>query len=109
MIQVYTNKENYQYDLHSLIKAFYPERDVKVHGLEQISRAEERGRITVSFEEKALHVVLAVQGGKVRVYDNPIETDEEEGTGVHLYKMHASWHYIVTCVTIQAEHCPGAI
>ena len=58
MIQVYTNKENYQYDLHSLIKAFYPERDVKVHGLEQISRAEERGRITVSFEEKALHVVL---------------------------------------------------
>ena len=86
MIQVYTNKENYQYDLHSLIKAFYPERDVKVHGLEQISRAEERGRITVSFEEKALHVVLAVQGGKVRVYDNPIETDEEEGTGVHLYK-----------------------
>ena len=44
MIQVYTNKENYQYDLHSLIKAFYPERDVKVHGLEQISRLEERGR-----------------------------------------------------------------
>ena len=108
MIQVYTNKENYQYDLHSLIKAFYPERDVKVHGLEQISRAEERGRITVSFEEKALHVVLAVQGGKVRVYDNPIETDEEEGTGIYI-KMHASWHYIVTCVTIQAEHCPGAI
>ena len=33
MIQVYTNKENYQYDLHSLIKAFYPERDVKVHVL----------------------------------------------------------------------------
>lgn len=86
MIQVYTNKENYQYDLHSLIKAFYPERDVKVHGLEQISQAEGHGRITVSFEEKALHVVLAVQGGKVRVYDNPIETDEEEGTGVHLYK-----------------------
>ena len=41
MIQVYTNKENYQYDLHSLIKAFYPERDVKVHGLEQISRSGE--------------------------------------------------------------------
>lgn len=32
MIQVYTNKENYQYDLNALIKAFYPEHEVRVSG-----------------------------------------------------------------------------
>ena len=30
MIRVFTNKESFQYDLHSLIKAFYPEQEVKV-------------------------------------------------------------------------------
>ena len=30
MIKIYTNKESFQYDLHSLIKAFYPEQEVKV-------------------------------------------------------------------------------
>ena len=109
MIQVYTNKENYQYDLHSLIKAFYPERDVKVYGLEQISRAEERGRITVSFEEKALHVVLAVQAARSEYMTIPLKPMRKKEPACIYIKMHASWHYIVTCVTIQAEHCPGAI
>lgn len=35
MINVYTNRANYQYDLHALIKAFYPEHDVKVLELAQ--------------------------------------------------------------------------
>lgn len=30
MLKVFINKENYQYDVHSLVKAFYPEEEVKV-------------------------------------------------------------------------------
>ncbi|MDE7477417.1 MAG: coproporphyrinogen dehydrogenase HemZ, partial [Lachnospiraceae bacterium] len=31
MINVYTNRENYQYDLHALLKSFYPEHEVRVY------------------------------------------------------------------------------
>ncbi len=31
MINVYTNKENYQYDVHALLRSFYPEHDVNVY------------------------------------------------------------------------------
>lgn len=36
MIKVYTNRVNYQYDLNAIIKAFYPEHDVKVIDIAQI-------------------------------------------------------------------------
>ena len=85
MIQVYTNKENYQYDLHSLIKAFYPEQDVKVSSVEQDNK-QENDTITVLFLEKALHVELAVNDAETLSYDNPIDIEDAEGTGVHLYK-----------------------
>ena len=53
MIKVYTNKENYQYDLHSLIKAFYPEQDVKVYDENALCSENEGnpsdGRVTVRF------------------------------------------------------------
>ena len=47
MIQVYTNKENYQYDLNALIKAFYPEHEVRVSGAmdSKIGRASCRERV----------------------------------------------------------------
>ena len=33
MIRIYTNRENYQYDLHALFKAFYPEQEVRAYGV----------------------------------------------------------------------------
>lgn len=82
MIQIYTNKENYQYDLHSLVKAFYPEQDVKVCSEEHLGK----GGILVHFEEKLLHVELTVDEERTGCYENPIEAGAEAQTGVGLYK-----------------------
>ena len=41
MIRVYTNRINYQYDLHALIKAFYPEHDIRTMDIAQYSVEED--------------------------------------------------------------------
>ena len=53
MILVQTNKENFQYDIHSLTKAFFPEQDVKVVGLETDSEnmTDMSGKIEIVLEE----------------------------------------------------------
>lgn len=91
MIQVLTNKVNYQYDLHSLVKAFYPEQEVKVLDID--SKPDDKeiyGMIKVSFDHEALYVELAVNKQAAKKYDNPIPSvDVEQAddiTGVHLYK-----------------------
>ena len=30
MITVQLNRQNFEYDIHSLVKAFYPEQDVRI-------------------------------------------------------------------------------
>ncbi len=47
MIKIYTNREQYQYDLHALFKAFYPEQEVRVYGLCGQGEREEIGRAHV--------------------------------------------------------------
>lgn len=39
MLEVYCNKPNFEYDIHSLVKAFYPKEDVKVLVSEEICEA----------------------------------------------------------------------
>lgn len=70
MIKVFTNKENFQYDLHSLIKAFYPEQEVKVEeasALDDMSvsewmkeNTEKNCKIVVRFLQDNMEVCLAV-------------------------------------------------
>jgi oxygen-independent coproporphyrinogen-3 oxidase len=73
MIKVYTNKENYQYDLHSLIKAFYPEHDVKVFD-ESLKEDSDIDIITVRFLDNKMETIFDIKGN-VKNYTN--EYDKE--------------------------------
>lgn len=87
MIQVLTNRENYQYDLHSLIKAFYPGEDVKVLSDRTVFSRDGKW-ITVDFFDSSMQVILCID--KEQHFDNQFKakdiTGEDERTGVHLYK-----------------------
>jgi oxygen-independent coproporphyrinogen-3 oxidase len=85
MIKVYTNKENYQYDLHSLIKAFYPEHDVKVMGLEEACEndmgEEPVGAVTVQFWGDRLEMTVDIDGRQkdyTNIYDNNGEVTKSD-------------------------------
>ena len=56
MINVYTNRENYQYDLHALLKSFYPEHDVRVYAAEvQEEHQDSENRVIVQlFHDRCL-------------------------------------------------------
>lgn len=74
MIKVYTNKENYQYDLHSLIRAFYPEQEVKVY--DEAAFHEEQvsdNWITVRFLADRIEAVFAI--GTVKEYTTIYKND----------------------------------
>ena len=89
MIKIYTNKENYQYDLHSLVKAFFPEHEVKViSGITDV----EDGKLDyaqVIFYEDKIEVALSVDG-EVKTYTNQLAIQVgqvlDTQTGVHYDK-----------------------
>lgn len=66
MIKVFTNKENYQYDLHSLIKAFYPHKDIKVLNISESKSqsGSEENTIVVEFYEDRLDICIDVVDNK---------------------------------------------
>ena len=88
MIKVYTNKENYQYDLHSLIKAFYPEQDVKVYDesvlcSEQSSEDEGNpldGRVPVRVLSDRMETVFEIGTAKqyTSVYKNDTDVTKNQ-------------------------------
>ncbi len=88
-MKVFTNNEKFQYDLHSLIKAFYPEQDVKVFDMEQES---ERGAsyVKVLLEEQSMKVELQVDNSAKADYTCEFTKEQvkgaDEATGVALYK-----------------------
>lgn len=73
MIKVYTNRENYQYDLHALIKAFYPDQEVKVFG-EDSYQEQENGWASIRFLEDKMETVFAMC--KVKEYTNLYKKDQ---------------------------------
>jgi len=84
MIKIFTNKENFQYDLHSLIKAFYPEQEVKV--IQEGEPQADDQYVEVIFSDEKIEVMLAanINGGK-KQYTNLLEVDNcDEVTGVFL-------------------------
>ena len=90
MIKVFTNNEKFQYDLHSLIKAFYPEQDVKVQDITEAGEDAEAGTVKVLLETDRMSVVLHVEDGKKveKTHDFAQEQVQgaDEATGVALYK-----------------------
>ena len=61
MINVYTNRENYQYDLHALLKAFYPEHDVRVYHESAMNGQEDSdSRVIIRFSDGGMELVLDI-------------------------------------------------
>ena len=89
MIKIYTNKENYQYDLHSLVKAFFPEHEVKViSGITDVEEGELYYAQVIFYEDK-IEVALSVNG-EVKSYTNQLAIQVgqvlDTQTGVHYDK-----------------------
>lgn len=64
MFAVEINRENYEYDVHSLVKAFWPEENVKVltPGTKPEKRAEARDDLRISIQLKEKGAVLRMDG-----------------------------------------------
>ena len=54
MIQVQLNKADFEYDIHSLVKAFYPQHDVLVKAAEREEFPKSLFHLTVIYREKEL-------------------------------------------------------
>ena len=86
MLQVFINKENYQYDVHSLVKAFYPEKDVKVvpENEEKISTTVFEQGIRIWFKEAEVKVSACVEDKGFKQYTESL-AEADFGTPA-LYK-----------------------
>ncbi len=92
MINVYTNRENYQYDLHALVKSFYPEHDVRVcaeqllpqqtdkTGNEKIQEQDNSKQVIVHLVDDSMKVVFDIDGRKEysHTYENCTDVIKKE-------------------------------
>ena len=81
MINVYTNRENYQYDLHALLKSFYPEHDVRVYAAEvQEEHQDSENRVIVQLFHDSMRVILDIGVRKeyVHTYKNDTDVTKKE-------------------------------
>ena len=80
MIKIYTNRENYQYDLHAMFKAFYPEQEVRVYG-ESVPDEKESGigRVVIYFYERKIEAVFDIDREKqyTNIYKNDTSVTKE--------------------------------
>lgn len=77
MINVYTNRENYQYDLHALLKSFYPEHDVRVYNeSEQNSQEDDGCKVIIRLLDDKMELVLDIDNRKeyTHTYKNDTNT-----------------------------------
>lgn len=87
MINVYTNRENYQYDLHALVKSFYPEQEVRVSAEQLKPRETDRAvnetmqeqdnskQVAVYLADNSMKVVLDIDGRKEYSHTFEYDTD----------------------------------
>ncbi len=68
MIVVHINKENFEYDLHSLVKAFYPKEKVSVFAGEKKLKEEASQEFFVEYKESSIAIRLSEElQGEVEV------------------------------------------
>ena len=87
MINVYTNRENYQYDLHALVKSFYPEQEVRVSAEqlkpqetdravnETMQEQDNSKQVAVYLADNSMKVVLDIDGRKEYSHTFEYDTD----------------------------------
>lgn len=85
MLAVKINKPQFEYDIHSLVKAFYPGEDVKVVCLEEIESTEGLPEITIDFRQNSVVMTLVTGAGPRKAFSvSEISADEisySEGAG----------------------------
>lgn len=75
MIHVYTNRENYQYDLHALLKSFYPEHDVRVYReSERDIRKDGGSQVIIRLLDDRMELILDIDGRKEYVHTYKSDT-----------------------------------
>lgn len=76
MIHVYTNRENYQYDLHALLKSFYPEHDVRVYAAEaQEEHQDDEKQVIIQLFNDSMNIILDIDVRKEYVHTYKNDTD----------------------------------
>lgn len=87
MLAVIVDTEKLDYDIHSLVKAFYPEETVKVFspGTEQKKKEEQGGSpfMRILLQDAGPEIIFSKEG-KVKEY--PLSLPQKEGTGRQLGK-----------------------
>ena len=82
MIHVYTNRENYQYDLHALLKSFYPEHDVRVYAAEaQEEHQDDEKQVIIQLFNDSMNVILDIDVRKEYVHTYKNDSDLCDYTG----------------------------
>ena len=82
MIAVILNEEKYAYDIHSLVKAFYPEQDVKVfvQGEKKLESGDGLPAFFIRFEKERIEIRTRIQGAQESAPDGGAGT-MSEGAG----------------------------
>ncbi len=87
MINVYTNRENYQYDVHALLKSFYPEHDVRVYNGSELNTREDNGsHVIIRILDDRMEMTLAIDDRKeyVHTYKNDADVIKKQSK-LYLY------------------------
>ena len=61
MIEVIVNRPSFEYDIHSLVKSFFPREDVQIH-VQDTFTEDTALRISVEFTDETVSVCLMEQG-----------------------------------------------
>lgn len=63
MIEVIVNRPSFEYDIHSLVKSFFPREDVQIH-VQDTFTEDTALRISVEFTDETVSICLMEQGEK---------------------------------------------
>ena len=83
LLSVIVNQNGYEYDIHSLVKAFYPAQDVKVFVPDSdekdiVSSDEGRPDLKIDFEPEMIRMSI-VDGGRGRTDFGGYKVELEDG------------------------------
>lgn len=76
MIQVLLNKEQFLYDIHSLVKSFYPEEDVKI----KTTDVSENSDIHIQFFEQRIVISVTGEDGSCRQTETEVDANDRPET-----------------------------
>ena len=65
MIEVIVNRPSFEYDIHSLVKSFFPREDVQIHVQDTFSE-DTALRISVEFTDETVSICLMERGRDIR-------------------------------------------